>query len=82
MTKTSVGATLAISFAIGLTAVPATARDQQCGQLEAMGAKYAGVKLTPAQEVIKVKVMAWYMSNCRGREVAGAATASASNNLR
>jgi hypothetical protein len=75
MRKSFIGMILAVSVVVGVT-TPVAARDQQCGQLEALGAKYAGLKLklTPDQETLKEKLTAWYMTNCR------AATASASNN--
>ena len=82
MVKTSIGAALTLSLTIGLLATPAAARDQQCSVLEAMGAKYAGVKLTPEQEVLKVKFTAWYVANCRGHQVAGAAPAATLSSIR
>jgi hypothetical protein len=81
MCKSFIGIVLAISV-IGSVATPVAARDQQCSQLEALAPKYAGVKLTPDQEVVKVKVMAWYNANCRGRQLAGVHNADAASQVR
>jgi hypothetical protein len=79
--KSFIGMILAVSLVLGV-ATPVGARDQQCSQLEALAPKYAGVKLTPEQEVIKVKVMAWYNANCRGHQVAGVTPAARSDAIR
>jgi hypothetical protein len=41
-----------------------------CAQLEALNQQYRGVELTPAQQKIKVRLVAWYVRHCTTRNVA------------
>lgn len=65
-------ALLAISVT-SVAALPSSSlADERCQELESLHAQYAGVKLTPKQERLKRKLVAWYYGHCRGRHVAGA----------
>lgn len=78
----AITATFVAALAMDLMSAGAYARDQQCSVLEALGQKYTGVKLTPEQETLKVKLTAWYMSNCKGLEVARATPSTALSAIR
>jgi hypothetical protein len=53
----SVGLILASSSNAALSA-------ENCTRLEALASQYEGVELTGAQQQLKRKMMAWYVTNC------------------
>jgi hypothetical protein len=67
MIKSSFSAILAI--ALGFGAAPSSA-NERCKLLDSLRVKYAGVKLTADQDVLKVKLTSWYIANSGQHEVA------------
>ncbi len=56
----------ALAASVLLCAVSsAIAEDARCGQLRALKAQYAGVKLDAKQQAFKRAATAWYWANCR-----------------
>jgi len=70
MMKSSFSAVLAISLGMSVLVGTQSSADERCKQLDTLRVKYAGVKLTADQEVLKVKLTAWYLANCGKHEVA------------
>lgn len=68
MLRTSLGTLVAVSI-IALCPAPGLA-DERCHQLEALHAQYAGVQLTPEQQQLKRKLVAWYHGHCTRHHVA------------
>jgi hypothetical protein len=58
----------AFSVLIGSTLSTSTFANDNCERLESLAREYAGVELTSYQKQIKVKLVAWYGKNCRGRQ--------------
>jgi hypothetical protein len=67
----SIGA-IAITFAVVAAGfpTPVLATDGRCQQLEALHAQYAGVTLTPDQQVMRRQMTAWYHGHCGARHAA------------
>jgi hypothetical protein len=59
-------------IAAGCVGLPkCSGADPRCQELEALHAKYAGTKLTPDQQKLKQKLVAWYHDHCGSDHVAG-----------
>jgi hypothetical protein len=82
MMKSSFSAVLAISLGVSVLVGTRSSADERCKQLDALRVKYAGIQLTPDQNVLKVKLTAWYLANCGKHEVADVKSATLSNTIR
>jgi hypothetical protein len=54
-----------------MTAPAVAGTEANCHRLEALAVQYAGVALTPNQQTLKRKLVAWYGRNCHGQAGAG-----------
>lgn len=59
--------TLCVGLFLSAISTVAMAADSRCQQLEELHRQYIGVSLTPSQQQLKRKLVAWYNANCRTR---------------
>jgi hypothetical protein len=50
---------------VAFASTASLASDPRCQQLEALHRQYIGVSLTPDQQSLKRRLVAWYNANCR-----------------